>query len=621
MRLLLPVAPVMIVALMVGASTIVPGAVEPPAVDPSQPPNIEIDAVASDARGRAIENLEPEEFELLVDGRVQAIDGVRFVRAGTADASGDVLPILSRADEQAAASADGVRLFAIFLDEYHVTDGPGVQRAREMLARFVAHTLGPRDLMLAVKPLDSLLTLRMTRDRNAILSVIAGFEGRKGQYDPRGDFERSLIAGTPARIEVVRTQIATSALNALATHLGTLGAASKTIVVVSEGFARGPRRRGDEALPSLDTVIRTASRARVAMYPFDPTIASAAAATPERATLRAMADGTDGEAILNDVDDVPAATLARIVADRAAYYLIAFRPETPAADGRFHPVEVRVRRPDAQVRARKGYWAPSPDDVLRARLLARAGEPRAPHGPPRRISPLIRPWFGIARGRSGETEVSFVWEPAGRVPGDRARVASPAKIRLQVFRPDGSALFEGVVRAAGAAGSWLPGGEGEPARASFDTPPGRLKLRMAIEDASARVLDTDVRDLVVDPMTAAVVIGTPEVLRTRTARDFRAIASDASAVPVAAREFSRAERLLIRVPAYAPGAAPALSAHLAGRQGAAMRELAVGPGPEPDVFQIDLPLAGLAAGEYSVKVTARSPAGEAADQIVFRVVP
>ena len=59
-----------------------------------------------------------------------------------------------------------------------------------------------------------------------------------------------------------------------------------------------------------------------------------------------------------------------------------------------------------------------------------------------------------------------------------------------------------------------------------------------------------VRDL-----TAPVVLGTPEVLRARTARDFRALASDPDAVPVAAREFSRTERLMIRVPAYAPSGA------------------------------------------------------------------
>ena len=605
-------------AFVAGCSAAVARAVEPQAADPAQTSIISIDAVASDARGRVIDNLDAEDFEILVDGAVQAIDSVRFVRAGAGDQPGEAEPpILSRADEQAAASEDGTRLFAIFLDEYHVTEGPGVLRARGVITRFVAQTIGPRDLVVVVKPLDSLLTLRLTRDRDAITRAIAGFEGRKGQYDARNEFEENLIAGTPARIEAVRTQIATSALNALATHLGTLGAGPKTIVFVSEGFARMPRRRGDEALPSLDTAIRTANRAHVSIYPFDPTGAPTDQASPERATLRVLAEQTGGQAIVDLAD--PSAILARVAADAIAYYLIAFRPATMAADGRFHPVEVRVRRPDLTVRARKGYWAPTPDDVLRAQLLARASEPKPPPEPPRHISPLIRPWFGIARGQSGQTAVSFVWEPAGRVPGDRMRQPPPAKLRLQVFRPDGSALFEGIVRAAGPSAAGELGGD--PARASFQTTPGRLRLRMAIEDASARLLDTDVRDLVVGPMTAAVVVGTPEILRARNARDFRALAGDPGAVPVAAREFSRAERLLIRVPAYAPDGAPAVSARLANKAGTAMRDLDVGPGPEPDSFQIDLPLAGLAAGDYTVKLAANSPAGEARDEVPFRVTP
>ena len=35
--------------------------------------------------------------------------------------------------------------------------------------------------------------------------------------------------------------------------------------------------------------------------------------------------------------------------------------------------------------------------------------------------------------------------------------------------------------------------------------------------------------------------------------------------------------------------------------------------------QIDLPLAGLASGEYSVEITATSPAGQAKDTLRFRV--
>jgi VWFA-related protein len=601
----------LLLALLLGASQ-----------TPSLPeaPLIRIDAVIADARGRVIENLPAEDFELLEDGVLRPIEQVTFIHVNASQPIVDDVdarqPITSRADEQAAAAQDGVRVFAIFLDEYHVAPGAGLERARAALLRFVNEALGPRDLALVVKPLDSLLSLRLTRDRQTLVQTIAAFEGRKGQYEPRNAFEQDLIAGTPQRIEAVRSQIATSALNALATHLAGLGAARKSVIVVSEGFTRSPRRRGDEALPTIDTVIRTASRGHVSIHPYDP-----ATDLPDppagRDMLRALADQTEGRLILDASD--PAAALVRLVSGSDAYYLVSFRSGNLQADGRFHPVTVRVRRPNLTVTARKGFWAPTADDVLRARLLARANEPKPPPEPPRRISPLIRPWFGVARGAAGSTQVSFVWEPAGRVPGDRSRPPMLAKITLKASKADGTQVFEGVVRPAGAAAAGASGDD--PVRAVFETPPGRLRLQMRIEDAASRVIDTDVRDLIVSPLNALVTLGTPEVIRARSALDYRALAPDAAAVPTSAREFSRSERLIIRVPAYAADADLAVTARLSSRQGGSLRAIAVTAGPSPNLYQVDLPLAGLASSTYVVQFTATSASGQARDEIAFRVTP
>ena len=140
-------------------------------------------------------------------------------------------------------------------------------------------------------------------------------------------------------------------------------------------------------------------------------------------------------------------------------------------------------------------------------------------------------------------------------------------------------------------------------------PPGRLRLRMSIQDAASQQLDQDVRELSVRDLRGDVAIGTPQVLRARNAREFRTLDAEA-AVPVASREFSRTERLLIRFQAYGPAGAapPVVSARLLGRAGHAMRDLTVAPASTPGDNTIDLPLAGLAAGEYSVEVTATAAA-------------
>jgi VWFA-related protein len=571
-------------ALAVGLSlgAVVAGEPEP------QPPvhTVRFDAIVFDAKGRLVEDLKPADFDVREDGAPRPLDAAQFTRVRNA------------------------RLFAIFLDEYHVSRDAATDRVRETLTRFVDSTLGVDDLLVVMKPLDSLFAIEPGRDRDAARRAIASFEGRKGEYAPRNAIERNYIAGTPARIDAARTQVSLSAMNALAIRLGSAGDGRKTLIVVTEGIGRPERRRGQESLPTFDTVVRSATRSIVSVYPIDPR-ESAGDDAPVDA-LRALAADTNGQ-IASNLE----AGLARVAADASAYYLLAYRASHPE-DGRFHDVQVRVTRPGVTVRTRKGYWAPSPDDVLRAQLLARMNAPPpppAPVEPPRHISPLIRPWFGLSRGDNGKTRVTIVWEPAGRVPGDRVRRSEPSRIVVRALAPDGAVLFEGPVRPTGPAAREQPG---TPSRAVFDAPPGRVRLRMSVEDVAAQVLDSDVRDVAVPDFRRAVVIGTPAVLRARNAREFRLLDEDA-AVPVASREFSRTERLLIRFPAYGPsGSSPSLSAKLLSRMGQAMRDLRIATSAGGD-NEIDLPLAGLAAGEYTIELTATSPAGEAKDRFGFRV--
>jgi hypothetical protein len=484
--------------------------------------------------------------------------------------------------------------------------------------------LGPRDLMLLARPLDSLVALRMTRDREAVKRMVAQFEGRKGRYEARTAFERSLIAGNASRNEAVRAQIVTSALNALATHLGSLNGGRKALLFVSEGFPRVQRRRGEGPLPTIDAVIRSADRANVAIYPIDPSNAdrempNADREMPnaDREMLAALATETDGHVIRASPDLAPA--LEPIIRDTSAYYMLTL---PAAADGRFHPLSVRVRKPGVRLRAPKGYWAATADDLFRARLSARSAAPPAPPELPRRTSPLIRPWFGLSPGADGSTRVSFVWEAASRVPGDRSRSGAPARIVLKALAADGTTLYEGTARAV-TPGMTTLGVADTPAQLVFAAPPGRLRVQMLIEDVGSHVLDTDVRDVPVAAFSPAarVALGTARVMRARTAREYRALLEDADAVPTPAREFSRVERLLIRLPAYAAADRPAVSARLSSAIGGAMRDLAVTAAKPSDWYQIDLPLAGLATGAYTVEITAASDGASSKESVAFRVIP
>ena len=226
----------------------------------------------------------------------------------------------------------------------------------------------------------------------------------------------------------------------------------------------------------------------------------------------------------------------------------------------------------------------------------------------------------MARGTNGATRVNFGGEPAPSLPGSRGTPATAARLALTVTTLDGAPVFDGIV---------LPsqGGGDDPAHAgqssaSFESPADRLLVRMAIEDAGARVVDRDVRDLVVGRFTGPVAIGSIAVLRARTAREFRAIATDPSSPPVSSRQFSRAERLLVRVPVFTADGVPEVVARLLGPGGQTMRVLAVTASPSSlALYHVDVPLAGLAAGRYAVELTVRSSDGEAKESLPFSVTP
>lgn len=580
---------------------------------PPAPSVVQLDVVVQDARGRALDSLTPERFRVGEPGDGLTVVASRFVPSDPAGStvlaaettSPRSVAIVDIDGERAAARQPGARVFAFYLDEYHVRPADAA-RVRDTVSAFVRDRTRPGDLFLVVKPLDSLLDLRLTLDRASVLASVATFEGRRGDYEARNAFEREMVAGDPLRIDGVRAQIAMAAIRAITTHLARLPDVRKALVVVGDRFNRPPARRGDPPVASLDGILRVANRQAVSIYAVIPSSVPAAASDSALDPLRVLASETGGRVVPLSAaaDGLPA-----IAVDMGGYYLLTV---SAPADGRFHATSVRVTQPGAQVRSRRGFWSVSSDELTAARL-ATTPPPARELAPPVRTSRLIRPWFGQSRGEGGRTRVTFTWEPAP--PGSAGipvRGLPPSRLVLGATTEDGTVVYEGVVEPA-------VGEFGARSRAAFDAPPGRVRLRMSIEDATARVLDTDVRELLVARLDGPLVAGTPSVFRARTARLFNELARRHDAAPTASREFSRVERLLIRVPIYAlePIAA---SATLVNRAGQMMRVLSVSDDAEYG-YSVDLPLASLAAGEYAVAVRAVAGEHEVRETISFRVTP
>lgn len=350
-------------------------------------------------------------------------------------------------------------------------------------------------------------------------------------------------------------------------------------------------------------------------------------------TLRTLAEETDGRAIVNRNDLGPG--LAQIVRDSSFYYLIGYTSSQAPSDGKFHEIKVQVRRRGVDVRARKGYWALTVEDAAKATTIV----PETPKPIQQALASIatsvqagkyVRTWLGTTRGEAGKTRVTLIWEPLPQPAG--VRRDPPGRVSLIAADSRGDLVFRGRSPDAALASAAPPAGNGAgaagtrvptappaagPQRLVFDAPPGTLELRMSVEGAAGGVLDQEIRTITVPDLTTPDAgMSTPRVHRVRTARELQTVTADAAALPVAGREFSRTERLLIRFDVFG-NATP--TAVLLNRNGQKMADVPVAPATAGGTHQIDLGLNSVAAGEYLVEITAKGGTGEAKELVAFRI--
>lgn len=633
---------------------------------------VRVDVIVTDKQGNPVHDLRQEDFEVTEDGKPQAIQTFKLVNVSEDTGVGTDPPreVRNVIEEQTEAARDDVRLFAIFLDDYHVRLGNSM-RAREPIARFVESQLNPKDMLGIMYPLWSISDVMFTRNRKSIASAIREFQGRKYDYTPRNIFEERYVHYVSTmEAERIRNQVTLSALKGLITRLGGLGERRKAIVLISEGFTNSlppqvqdqiatcnggpcgnqPRSRPDpvggqggpmqarmdaqefflqtDILSDIRSVYELANRYNTAIYAVDPrglapfefdlsTQGQAnVSLTKDRAmlestmdTLRILADETDGRAIVNsnDLDK----GLRQIVRDSSAYYLLGYTSTLSQPDGKFHKINVRVKRPGLQLRARPGYLAMNAVEAERATATTkRAGPPAAVTEALGTLAAtsrrsLIRSWIGMSPGTNGKTKITFLWNPTPALPGVRTETA--ARVSVIAGGANSDLYYRGKALA--------------PGRVEFEVPPGPIDLEIAIEDATAEVLDRETRKMIVPSMGLGLTLSTPEVFRGRTVPEWQKLAADPAAVPVIERDFRRTDRLLLRIGAQSAGGAPVISARMLNRDGGEMSALPVTPAGFGSLSHIDVPLAALPVGEFLIEVIAKDGPEQASTLVAIRVTP
>lgn len=367
---------------------------------------VEIDAIVTDAAGQPIRDLTPSDFEVLEDGRPQAIE--LFTRVDlpyerpTAEARRAPEPDV-RTNERAFEG----RVYVIVLDEMH-TAALRTPLVRAAARRFLERHFAEGDLGAVVHAGGAAgKGQELTTSRARLLAAVDRFVGRKlpsvtmsrleeyrRQQGIRQPGDRVRDPAAAQRAYDARATLDT--LRGVSEALAGIRGRRKAVLFVSEGLDIDPfdtyggsaagrssafAHEASLVRDEMERATAAAAAANVSFYTIDPRGLGglsgemmeiqpvfdepaegldpqglAADLRRSQDSLRTLAERTLGQAAVNTNDFTDA--FARLVKDNSAYYVLGYKPPDDGREGRHHRLEVRVKRAGARVRARPGYTTP-----------------------------------------------------------------------------------------------------------------------------------------------------------------------------------------------------------------------------------------------------------------------
>ena len=568
---------------------------------------VRVDVTVTQRGDEPVSDLTMEDFEITEDDVPQTVETLKFIKVDGARQSNLDEPLEIRSKEHAMleASREDVRLFAIFLDDYHISKRPEITLPlRDALTKFV-NQLGPNDLVALMEPLTTLYDLKYTRSKSELLSRIRNFEGRYGETFPvKSVIEEAQL--TQRNWMELRSGVTLSALKALATQMGGLRDGRKSILFFSQGPGVRPGSPNDQLMQEID---EAANRGNVTIHVIDPRPLGTVGFGGDT-VLRRLAADTGGRAIVNTNN--PTEQLQGVMSDASAYYLVGYTPTRKTNDGKFHEIKVRVKRRGVRVNARKGYWSASEKELTAAAQAAATPVNVALTAALSSLSDSVNTravaiWTGYAKADATLTRVTFTWEPNATTAAEK-----PARLEIQPVDDAGKEIMPAQV---------IGGAPGElPLVARFDLAGGRHRVRFTSLTASGEVIDRWVQTQnVPDYSKQLLVLATPKILRGRNMVEFRAIESNPQASPTASTRFSGTDRVLIEIEYQALGGqTPEITVDLLNAKGDLLRTLPASP-PADGRLRMPLPINSLANSTYVLRIEAVAGEHSAQQWVAFRV--
>src|SRR5882757_373776 len=504
---------------------------------------VEVDAVVTDRQGRIVRDLKKEDFQVLEDGKAQAITNFTMVDIPV---DRDNRPLFASApiepDVRTNEKPFDGRVYVMVIDDMHTRFGRSI-RVKTAAKQFIERRLGANDLMAVVHtagPSDA--NQEFTNNKRRLLAAVDKTQGRKldsatisktNEYNRSRDLRQQGDAlNDPDDME--RGFNARSTLDTLrnvAEWFGSVHGRRKAILFVSEGIdydindmipANGSTHQSASmVMDATREAIGAATRSNVAIYGIDPRGLTdlgdesiEVGAYPDdtslgvgpgslqneirlsQDSLRTLSEETGGFAVVNKNDFATA--FQRIVEDNSSYYVLAYYPPDPRP-GRTHKIDVRLTRPGLTVRARRAYVTPKKTDPPKTT----GNNPSTPELREALDSPLpvsgltmhvfAAPFKGVAPNAS----VLFGVELRGR----DMKVDPNSKILLSYIAIDANGKVKGGNTDSLTLTNLKPESKARIEQSGLrmlnrlDLPPGKYQLRVAAHDASGGAVGSIQYDL------------------------------------------------------------------------------------------------------------------------------
>ena len=604
---------------------------------------VQIDAVVTDKDGNPVSGLTADDFELREEGKPRDIAAFSTVYIPI---EREDRPLFSpTAIEPDVASNDGRegRVYVIAFDDVNATLA---LRTRHFLRSFIETQMGANDIAaIAYLGKGAGNSQDFTGSRRRLLTQLDKFTGA---FDSGGGAEAVLD---------MQNRMAT--FRDLTQSLATVQGRRKAVLLISTG---GTLFDSYDVIDGQSTTIAgdyareamvAATRGNVVVYPIDPrglTVDGAsgdeesapggAASLESRSNLRALARLTGGFAVTNTNFYVEG--FERVVRENSSYYILGFYSANDKLDGKFRSVDVRVKRPGLEVRARTGYVAPkkaSPNRAAAKSVLTPDVSAALSSMIARRDIPMklyAAPYKDA--GKNAVVSVVVQVDPAALGLEERNGVHT-GQLEVAVTATSGRKRYPGVFHVANLAlkRETFDAGRRDGLRILSDIalPPGTYQIRAAagnrINKAGSVIADLDVPDFRKAPlMLSGVSLSSRRLTPALTVRAGKPL-SPAPTAPTTSREFSSDDTIDLFAEVYDNIKTKALhsvdlSATLRADDGRVLMTRTeqrssseLGGKSGGFGFRVELDLKGTAPGLYVIHVEARANTGDR--PIAVRDVP